>query len=94
MEVFESKRVNPISNIIGVNSLRFGGLHIGLSSFGGSEPKLVNSDYIKYGVSPFRLDDILLNVKWRHPSLSELTPMLFNTGLTHLGLEASKYSLC
>ena len=23
------------------------------------------------------------------PSLSELTPMIFNTGLTHLGLEAS-----
>ena len=26
---------------------------------------------------------------WRPPSLSELTPMLFNTGLTHLGSEAS-----
>ena len=26
---------------------------------------------------------------WRPPSLSELTPMIFNTGLTHLGLEAS-----
>ena len=27
---------------------------------------------------------------WRYPSLSELTPMIFNTWLTHLGLEASK----
>ena len=27
--------------------------------------------------------------KWRPPSLSELTPMVFNTGLTHLGSEAS-----
>ena len=27
---------------------------------------------------------------WRPPSLSELTPMLFNTGLSHLGSEASK----
>ena len=23
---------------------------------------------------------------WRPPSLSELTPMIFNTGLSHLGL--------
>ena len=30
-------------------------------------------------------------MKWRLPSLSELTPMVFNTGLTYLGLEASKY---
>ena len=28
-------------------------------------------------------------VKWRPPSLSELTLMLFNTGLTHLGSEVS-----
>ena len=28
-------------------------------------------------------------MKWRPPSLSELTPIKFNTGLTHLGLEAS-----
>ena len=26
---------------------------------------------------------------WKSPSLSELTPMLFNTGLAHLGSEAS-----
>ena len=26
---------------------------------------------------------------WRPPSLNELTPMISNTGLTHLGLEAS-----
>ena len=28
--------------------------------------------------------------KWRPPSLSKLTTMVFNTGLTHLGSEASK----
>ena len=28
---------------------------------------------------------------WMPPSLSELTPMIFNMGLTHLGSEASKY---
>ena len=28
--------------------------------------------------------------KWMPPSLSELTPMVFNIWLTHLGLEASK----
>ena len=31
-----------------------------------------------------------LNVKWRPPSLSELTSMVFNMRLTHLGSEASK----
>ena len=30
-----------------------------------------------------------LNVIWRPLSLSELNPMIFNTGLTHLGSEAS-----
>ena len=30
---------------------------------------------------------------WRPSRLSELTPMVFNTGLTHLGLEASIYIL-
>ena len=28
---------------------------------------------------------------WRPPIHSELTPMMFNMGLTHLGSEASKY---
>ena len=31
--------------------------------------------------------------KWRPPGLSELTPITINTELTHLGSEASKYSL-
>ena len=34
-------------------------------------------------------NEIIKNI-WRPPSLSELTPMIFNTGLTHLGSEASK----
>ena len=29
--------------------------------------------------------------KWRPSSLNELTPMICNKGLTHLGSEASKY---
>ena len=28
-------------------------------------------------------------ITWRPPSLSELTPMIFNMRLTHLGSEAS-----
>ena len=28
---------------------------------------------------------------WKPPSLSELTPMIFNKGVTHLGSEASIY---
>ena len=31
-----------------------------------------------------------MHIKWGPPILSELTPMVFNTGLTHLGSEASK----
>ena len=34
--------------------------------------------------------DVNLTIKWRPPSLSELTPMVFNMGLTHFGSEASK----
>ena len=31
--------------------------------------------------------------KWRPPSLSELTPMILDMGLTHLGSKASKYRI-
>ena len=34
-----------------------------------------------------------MNNKWRPLSLSELTQMVFNKGLTHLGSEASKCDL-
>ena len=34
---------------------------------------------------------ILIAFIWRPSILSELTPMIFNTELTHLGLEASVY---
>ena len=39
-------------------------------------------------------DCILLkiNLIWRSPSLSELTPMIFNMELTHLGSKPSKYT--
>ena len=30
-------------------------------------------------------------LNWRPPSLSELTQMIFNVGLTHLGSETSNY---
>ena len=36
------------------------------------------------------IDYIVFN-KWRPQSLIELTRMIFNKGLTHLGFEASKY---
>ena len=32
-------------------------------------------------------------LNWKPTSLSELTPMIFNTGLTQLGSEASNYEL-
>ena len=37
-------------------------------------------------ISKYELKNLLL---WKPSSLSELTPMLFNTGLTHFGSEAS-----
>ena len=45
----------------------------------------------KAGVSIFIVLFVLY--KWRLLGLSELTPMFINTGLTHLGSEASNYSL-
>ena len=36
---------------------------------------------------------IPFNYIWRPPSLSELTPMIFDMGLTHLGSEASIYHI-
>ena len=36
---------------------------------------------------------IWCEINWRPPSQSTLTPMIFNMGLTHLGLEASNYGL-
>ena len=33
----------------------------------------------------------MIGYKWRPPSLSVLTPMIFNTGLTHLGSETSRF---
>ena len=41
-------------------------------------------------LSRFRLKKYEFNCYiWRPPSLSELTPIIFITGLTHLGSEAS-----
>ena len=45
--------------------------------------------YQRYNLN--KLYDFFRHI-WRPPSLSELTPMIFNTGLTHLGSEASIYS--
>ena len=41
----------------------------------------------------FDIYNILLLDIWRPSSLNELTPMIFNTGLTHLRSEASIYQL-
>ena len=39
----------------------------------------------------FLIDRLNLLYNWRPLSQSELTPMVFDTGITHLGSEASKY---
>ena len=46
---------------------------------------------LKYSYINIKL--VSYGYKWRSPSLSELTPMIFNTGLTYLGSEPSKYKL-
>ena len=40
----------------------------------------------------YQYDYKYYKVNWRPPSLSDLIPMVFNTGLTHLGSEASNYT--
>ena len=37
------------------------------------------------------INNLIMWKNYRPPSLSELTPMLSNTGLTHLDSEASNY---
>ena len=55
--------------------------------------KLHNNIAIGSVVKPLWLTGFLshkfINHTWMHPSLSELTPMVFYTGLTHLGSETS-----
>ena len=50
---------------------------------------IYNSSIFNYYVNHY-LTTIVDN--WRSPTLSELTPMIFKTGLTHLGSEVSNYS--
>ena len=45
---------------------------------------------MNYDFNPIVETRFVVKIKWRPLSLSELTPMIFNTGLTHLGSEASK----
>ena len=42
-------------------------------------------------VNDIKFENLMLN--WRPPSVSELTPIIFNTELTYLGSETSKYIL-
>ena len=43
--------------------------------------------------TPSHYHDFNFKTKFWPPSLSELTPFLIPLGLTHLGTEASKYSI-
>ena len=47
-----------------------------------------------YNITPIKTIFDMLRTEWHSditiPSLSELTPMIFNMGLTHLGSETSK----
>ena len=52
-------------------------------------PNKKQGKFIQFLVKVYTLKIGCLNV-WRLPSLSELTQMIFNMGLTHLGTEASK----
>ena len=50
--------------------------------------KLDVNNFFNFETSNFH--EILLN--WKPPSLSELTPMVFNTGLTHLGSKTRNFT--
>ena len=45
--------------------------------------------YFENKNNTFEDPNLTRTVIWRPPSLSKLTPIIFNTGLTHLGSEAS-----
>ena len=42
-------------------------------------------------IAKLKCDVVYIN--WRPPSLSELTPMIFDMRITHLGLEASNLNV-
>ena len=96
MEASEPKWVNTVLNNIGVNSLRLRGPHLLLYMI----PNCINLNKwfiliiqnCNSWIYVFEFQ-ILFNYIWKSPSLSELTPMLFNTVFTHLGPEASNYRI-
>ena len=55
-------------------------------------PILIHTTKLIENGQSYLIFEVILKTKWRPPNLSELTPMIFNTGLTHLSLEASKYT--
>ena len=46
-------------------------------------PLFYNYKNNEYLFLNYIIDITFIRIKWRHPSLSELTPKIFNTGLTH-----------
>ena len=68
------------------------GLYIGKVTVGGVEPSDPSNVIGFTGCIKVRFfKNCFYRMKWRPPSLSELTPIVFNMGFTHLGSEASKY---
>ena len=58
-------------------------------------PKLESIKTFRLRIKKYEKFDIISSIlkvrylNWRPPSLSELTPIIFNKGLAHLGSEAS-----
>ena len=86
MEACKPKLVNSILDIIGINLHRLGSLQISNTFY---YPSFALKN--KFCDIHFHISIVMLTLSdiWRPPNLSELTPILFNMGLTHLGLEAS-----
>ena len=85
MEASEPKWVNPVLNIMGINSLRLGGLHKSFSNISMiTDLWSCNCLEIWDYVSRF----LYFTSKLMDSSVSELTPIIFNVELTHLASEA------
>ena len=80
-----------ISYASGVIPIFLGGLHLLLHNLRIVRQSGLTPTYIAvlYATLSYRLTITVYN--WRPPSLGELTPIVFKTGLTHLVSEASNY---
>ena len=91
LKASEPKWVNSNYNLYGVNSLRLGGLRLMYLITSRKFVRSLMTKNLTWSYLKLWYNNVI--DKWRPPNQSKLTPMIFNMGLAHLGLETSKYCI-